>query len=154
MAGDNREPGIDPKLVTGFALFREPVPGADGPLTAAERRAVEGMSGRLTKFAFTRTAKVVLEGGLTFLVVPGADGVLMLPPPDADQGFAALGADTQTLLTGRPVGSSGSLVFGLAVDGVRLQSVELADGSTVDVPVKQNVYATNDRTRKMPRHGG
>ncbi len=155
MASDNPDPElIDPKLVKSFALFREPAPGPDGPLDAAELRAIERMSRRFTEFALTRTAKVVLEGDLAFLVVPGVDGILMLPPIEAGRPFAAMGAKTETLLKGRPVGSSGSLVFGLAVDGVRLQSVELADGSTVEVPVTRNVYATDDPTRKAPQHRG
>lgn len=156
MASDNPnpEPIIDPKLVKSFALFREPIPGPDGPLDDAELRAIERISRRFTEFALARTAKVVLEGGVAFLVVPGIDGILMLPPIDAGRSLAALGAKTETLLKGRPVGSSGSLVFGLAVDGVRLQSVQLADGSTVEVPVIRNVYATDDPTRKAPQHGG
>jgi hypothetical protein len=138
---------IDRKLVENFALFREPVPGPDGPLDEAQLRAVEFLSRRGTDFVLGRTAKVVLEASLTMLVVPGIAGVLMLAP-DRDGRFnAAVGANTEALLKGRPVGSFGSLVFGLAVDGVEWAPVRLTDGSTATAAVKRNVYAIADPTR-------
>ncbi|HZV25875.1 MAG TPA: hypothetical protein VFG00_06265 [Acidothermaceae bacterium] len=149
MAGGD-DADIDPKLVKSFGLFRELERDPDGPLEDAERRTIEMMAGRFGKYDFARTAKVVLAGDLTFLVVPGVDGVLMLPPVRPGQPFSAAGARTETLLRGKPVGSSGSLVFGLAVDGVQLHSVELADRSTAEVPVRRNVFATNDPTRETP----
>jgi hypothetical protein len=139
---------IDPKLVKNFALFRELEQSPDGPLEDAERRAIEMMSGRFNAYDFAGTAKVVLAGDLTFLVVPGTDGVLMLPPVRPGQRFSAAGARTEALLKGKPVGSSGSLLFGLAVDGVQLHSVDLADGSTAEVPVRRNVFAINDPARE------
>jgi hypothetical protein len=143
---------IDPTLLKNFALFRELERDPDGPLEDAERRAIELTSGRLGEYEFARTARVVLEADLTFLVVPGADGVLMLPPIRPGRPFSAAGARTETLLKGKPVGSSGSLLFGLAVDGVELHEVELADGSVAEVPVRRNVFAINDPTRDL--HGG
>ena len=82
------------------------------------------------------------------LVVPGLAGVLMLAP-DRDGRFnAAVGANTEALLEGRPVGSFGSLVFGLAVDGDDWAPVRLADGSAVRAAVKRNVYAIADPSRQ------
>jgi hypothetical protein len=151
MAGDDSDPvAIDSRLLEHFALFREALPGADGPLEAAESEALERLSDFREDYAFDRAAKVVLEGGLTFLVVPGADGVQVLPPFDERGLFAAFGASTGALLKGHSVGTSGSLVFGLAADGVESQSVLLADGSAVEVPVRRNVYAVEDPHRSSP----
>ena len=150
MAGtDSDSASIDPKLVKNFVLFREPVPGPDGPLGEEQRRAIESLPPlRGAAFVGSRTAKVVLDGGLTLLVVPGIDGVLMLAP-DRDGRFnSASGANTEALLNGQPVGSSGSLVFGLAVDGIEWAPVRLADGSTVTAAVKRSVYAIEDPTRR------
>ncbi len=142
---------IDPKLVKDFKLFREPPPGPDGPLDEAQLLAIASLPPHLgTAFVLSRTAKVVLGGGLTLLVIPGIDGVLMLIL-DRDGRFnSAVGAQTEALLKGNPVGSSGSLILGLAVDRVQLQAVRLRDGSTVEVPVRRNVYAIEDPTWQPP----
>jgi hypothetical protein len=147
-AGSDLNP-LDPKLVENFALFREELPGVDGSLSKVESEAVARMSaeGVRPDYAYAQAIRVVLDDGLTFLVIPGANGVLMFPPVSADGLFATVGAGTETLIKGLPAGSSGSLVFGLAPDGVRLGSVELADGSIAEVPVKRNVYAVRDPAR-------
>lgn len=149
MAGsDSDSASIDPKLVENFALFREPVPGPDGPLDETQLQAIGFLSRRGSEFVLSRTAKVKLDGGLTMLVVPGIAGVLMLAP-DRDGRFnAAVGANTEALLKGRRVGSFGSLMFGLALDGVERAPVRLTDGSTVMAAVKRNVYAIEDPTRQ------
>jgi hypothetical protein len=153
MASDHSDPApIDPRLIEKFALFREELPGADGPLEDWETKALERLSEFRSEYAFTKAVKVVLEGGITFLVVPGADGIQMLPPFDARGLFSANGGLTGQLLKGLPVGSSGPLVYGLAADGVQLQSVALADRTTVKVPVKRNVYAVQDPTRSSPQN--
>ena len=93
---------------------------------------------------------MVLGGGLTLLVVPGIEGVLMLAP-DRDGKFnSASGAPTEALLEGNPVGSSAAHIFGLAADRIQLQSVRLQDGSSIDVPIRRNVYAVNDPTWQEP----
>jgi hypothetical protein len=148
---DSDSARIDPKLVKNFKLFREPAPGPDGPLDEAQLRAIASLPRHLgAKFVLSRTAKVVLDGGLTLLVVPGTDGVLMLAPGPDGRFKSAAGAPTEALLKGNPVGSSGSLIFGLAVDRIRLQSVRLHDGSTVEVPIRRNVYAVDDPTWQPP----
>ncbi len=146
LSGDSEPAPIDARLVDRFALFREDLPGADGSLEDAEAQAIVRMAEFGGDYAFARTTKVILADGLTFLVVPGPDGVLMLPPFDGG-GTAAIGASTDSLLRALPVGSSGSLVFGLAADGVLLQPVALSDGSTVQAPVRRNVYAVTDPAR-------
>jgi hypothetical protein len=143
-------PPIDPKLKKNFALFREPLPGPDGPLDEAQLQVIEILSRRGSDFVLSRAAKVLLDGGLTLLVLPDADGVLMFPPHPDGRYRSAAGAFTESLLNGRPVGSSGSLIFGLALDGTKLQSVRLRDGSTVEVPVRRNVYAVDDPTWQPP----
>jgi hypothetical protein len=148
---DAASSSIDPKLVNNFALFREPAPGPDGPLDEPQLRAIASLPPHFgAKFALSRTAKVVLDGGLTLLVVPGSEGVLMLAPNSDGNFNSASGAPTGALLEGNPVGSSGALIFGLAVDPIQLQSVRLQDGSSVEVPVRRNVYAVTDLTRQEP----
>jgi hypothetical protein len=148
--GEANAARIDPNLVKNFALFREPPPGADGPLDQAQLRAIEFLSRRGSDFVLRRTAKVLLDGGLALLVIPGASGILMLAPHPDGRYRSAAGAPTKALLNGEPVGSFGSLMFGLAVDRVQLQSVKLQDGSIVEVPVRRNVYAVDDPTWKPP----
>jgi hypothetical protein len=149
VAESQRDSGrIDAKLVENFALFREPLPGPDGPLDDLQLRAVEFLSRRGSDFVLGRTAKVLLDGGLALLVVPGTSGVLMLAPHRDGRYRSVSGAPTKALLNGQPVGSFGSLIFGLAVDRIQLRSVRLQDGSTVEVPVRRNVYAVDDPTWK------
>jgi hypothetical protein len=143
-------PPIDPKLLKNFALFREPLPGPDGPLEEAQLQVIEMLSRSGADFVRSRATKVLLDGRLTLLVLPGADGVLVFPPHPDGRYRSAAGAFTESLLNGRPVGSSGALIFGLAIDRIQFQSVRLQDGSTVEVPVRRNVYAVDDPTWQPP----
>ncbi|MGC9219719.1 MAG: ATP-binding protein [Solirubrobacteraceae bacterium] len=116
----------------------------------AQLRGIEFLAGRGSDFALSRTAKVLLDRGLELLVVAGTSDILMLVPHPDGRYRSASGAPTKALLNGQPVGSSASLIFGLAVDRIQLQSVSLQDGSTVEVPVRRNVYAVDDPTWKPP----
>lgn len=144
------EGDIDPRLLKRFALFREPGPDPDGPLTEDETKALEALSRHHEGYAVDRAVKVVVDTSVTLLVVPGQDGVLVAQRGPAARRYAASGALTETVLRGKPVGSYGALLFGLSPDGVKQQVVELADGSSESVPVTRNVFAVLDQTRTPP----
>jgi hypothetical protein len=71
--------------------------------------------------------------------------------PDAQTAF---GAQTEAILDGSPIGSIGPLFVGLAPDGVEEQPVALRDGSEIQAPVVNNVYAVTDPSWTPPQFVG
>ena len=124
---------IDARLLKRFALFREPGPGLESPLTEDETKMLDALSRHHRGYVLDRVVKVTVEASATLLVIPGQVGVLIACRGPAAGRYAASGAPTETVLRGKPVGSNGALLFGLSPDGVREQVVELADGSTASV---------------------
>jgi hypothetical protein len=100
--------------------------------------------------ATSRARKVIVSPSLTVLIVPGANGVMLLVPDDEGRFRSAFGGPTESVLAGRPIGSAGPTVFGLASDGVQTQAVALRDGSSVDARVFDNVYALSDPSWAPP----
>jgi len=83
------------------------------------------------------------------VAVPGSDGVLLLVP-GRDGKRSGFGAMSDSVLSGRPIGTSGPLVFGMAPDGVPEQSIEPRDGTHISVPVVHNLYAVEDPSWRPP----
>ena len=157
MAGESGSGGIDPRLIEGFALFREP--GPDGPLDAddqqivASRTEVMAAAPRLRErvaplgLIFGEVRKVILDSARIVLVIPGRAGLYVVVR-DAECHSASGGsASIEACLEGQPLLSLDQTLVGLAPDGVDRQLVEFCDGSTGYAPLRHNVYAIHDPTR-------
>lgn len=147
---------IDPRLIERFALFREAGPGPDGPLDEADktivarREEIAAGSSRIAQrlagygLVFSEVRRVDLDADHVMLVIPGSAGVFLLVRNVSGQGTGGSSAGIERPLQGRPILTIGSMLFGLAPDGVERQRVEFRDGSTGEAPVLHNAYMIDD----------
>jgi hypothetical protein len=116
---------IDPRLLEGFALFREAGPGPDGPLDMDESKRVDQLramvlSGRIPPLTarglvFDQVRKVALSPSRTMLAIPGKAG-LHVVVRDSDDGVShGSGSKIAGRIQGRPMMSIGPSLIGFAV---------------------------------------
>jgi hypothetical protein len=145
---------IDPRLLEGFALFREAGPGPDGPLDMDESKRVDQLramvlSGRIPPLTarglvFDQVRKVALSPSRTMLAIPGKAG-LHVVVRDSDDGVShGSGSKIAGRIQGRPMMSIGPSLIGFAVDGVEHQAVEFRDGTIGQAEVRHNTYCIDD----------
>jgi hypothetical protein len=154
MDGDDEQNRIDPRLIEGFALFREPGPGPDGPLDTEEAERIEQLkemvlSGRIPPLtakglAFDQVRKVALSPTRVMLVIPGQTGIHVVVRSSEQNASYGSGGKIAGRIQGLPIMSIGPNLIGLAVDGVEQQRVEFRDGSIGYAQVRHNTYCIED----------
>ncbi len=152
VGGDDRSlDDVDPQLIRRFAVFRESasLEALDAQQAVAVGKVVRTGGARRLGLIGSLARAVRVNSWLTVVTVPASCGVLLLVPA-GDGRMTGFGADVDSVLNGRPIGSAGPLVFGMAPDGVSDQSVELRDGSCIAAAVVHNVYAVEDQSWRPP----
>ena len=131
---------LDPRLPERFAIFRSPKLQVEDSGAAASARPF-AQNPELAR-------AIPVDDGRTLYVIPGDDSVCL--GDDINFGHTCVSvAEAETgsllLLTLADPREPSTTVSGLAPDGVSTAVVELATGTTVDVPVHDNVYDASFR---------
>jgi hypothetical protein len=141
-----------PKLVSRFALFREPPVPVEPALKESTARFIERMTSgpgqRLGLLAALATS-VTVTSDMTLVFIPGTEGVGVIVMGIRENGRLenwGSAAHLETILKGHPICTQGkrdgeTLIIGLSPDGVAEQPITLADGSRINASVTRNVYA-------------
>ena len=145
---------IDPRLIEGFALFREAGPGPGGPLDTEDAERVEQLrqrvlSGRIPPLTakglvFDQVRKVALSRTRIMLVIPGRTGIHVVVRSSEQNASYGSGAKIAGRIQGLPMMSIGPNLIGLAIDGVEQQPVAFRDGSIGHALVRHNSYCIED----------
>jgi hypothetical protein len=149
---DNRPEAdqIDPRLVAHFAIFGdgpealECLPDDQHQRIMATVLEHHGPGVAQLALDLSMARQVALSASLTVLIAPGRNGAFMLTPDESGGLTIGFGALVQFVLTGQPLGRSGSTLFGLSPDGVTDQAIILRDGSTSFAQVIHNAYTYID----------
>ena len=135
-----------PELIRHFELFRDAGSTIAEVFTEREERALARFTERFgVLVALPRSVRI--SASVKAIAVPVKRGVLLListvRPDGRPDLFAGVG-DLECVLNGRPIITSGAVIYGLAPDGVTAQQLAGPDGCVISAPVLSNVYAVLD----------